>query len=88
VQHLADRRDPDRSHSHLRSSFANPAVTVARALSDTFAGIALSNVPAFIVARHARRCGPLAVQKAVAVLHTPREWLPVAFFISPRFANG
>ncbi len=30
------------------TSFANPAVTLARALSDTFAGIAPSSVPAFI----------------------------------------
>ena len=32
------------------TSFANPAVTIARSLSDTFAGIAPSNAPAFIVA--------------------------------------
>jgi arsenate reductase len=31
------------------TSFANPAVTVARTLSDTFAGIAPSSAPAFIV---------------------------------------
>jgi glycerol uptake facilitator-like aquaporin len=33
------------------TSFANPAVTVARALSDTFAGIAPTGVPAFIAAQ-------------------------------------
>ncbi len=33
------------------TSFANPAVTVARSLSDTFAGIAPSSAPAFIVAQ-------------------------------------
>ena len=33
------------------TSFANPAVTVARALSDTFAGIAPAGVAAFIVAQ-------------------------------------
>ena len=33
------------------TSFANPAVTVARALSDTFAGIAPAGVPAFIAAQ-------------------------------------
>ena len=33
------------------TSFANPAVTFARAFSDTFAGIALSSVPAFILAQ-------------------------------------
>lgn len=33
------------------TSFANPAITVARSLSDTFAGIAPSDVPLFIVAQ-------------------------------------
>ena len=33
------------------TSFANPAVTLARCLSDTFAGIAPSSAPAFIVAQ-------------------------------------
>ncbi len=33
------------------TSFANPAVTIARALSDTFAGIAPASVPGFIVAQ-------------------------------------
>jgi len=33
------------------TSFANPAVTIARSLSDTFAGIAPSSVPAFIAAQ-------------------------------------
>ncbi len=33
------------------TSFANPAVTVARSLSDTFAGIAPASVPAFIAAQ-------------------------------------
>jgi glycerol uptake facilitator-like aquaporin len=33
------------------TSFANPAVTVARALSDTYAGIAPAGVLAFIVAQ-------------------------------------
>ena len=33
------------------TSFANPAVTIARSLSDTFAGIQPSDVPLFIVAQ-------------------------------------
>jgi glycerol uptake facilitator-like aquaporin len=33
------------------TSFANPAITIARALSNTFAGISPSHVPAFIVAQ-------------------------------------
>ena len=33
------------------TSFANPAVTIARALTDTFAGIRLVDVPAFVLAQ-------------------------------------
>ena len=33
------------------TSFANPAVTIARGLSDTFAGIRPNDVPAFIAAQ-------------------------------------
>lgn len=33
------------------TSFANPAVTIARALTDTFSGIMLGDVPAFILAQ-------------------------------------
>ena len=33
------------------TSFANPAITVARSLSDTFAGIAPADVPAFVAAQ-------------------------------------
>jgi len=35
------------------TSFANPAVTFARALSDTFAGIRPADVPAFVIAQFA-----------------------------------
>ena len=35
------------------TSFANPAVTIARSMSDTFAGISPSAVPAFIAAQFA-----------------------------------
>jgi glycerol uptake facilitator-like aquaporin len=33
------------------TSFANPAVTIARSLSDTFAGIAPAGIAAFILAQ-------------------------------------
>jgi glycerol uptake facilitator-like aquaporin len=33
------------------TSFANPAITIGRSLSDTFAGIAPSSVPSFIAAQ-------------------------------------
>jgi glycerol uptake facilitator-like aquaporin len=48
------------------TSFANPAVTIARALSDTFAGIAPGGVVAFILAQLA---GML-----LAVALAPRLW--------------
>jgi glycerol uptake facilitator-like aquaporin len=35
------------------TSFANPAVTLARAASDTFAGIRLADVPGFVIAQFA-----------------------------------
>jgi glycerol uptake facilitator-like aquaporin len=50
------------------TSFANPAVTVARALSDTFAGIAPVNVPAFIAAQ----CAGALVATALAAWLWPR----------------
>jgi glycerol uptake facilitator-like aquaporin len=43
------------------TSFANPAVTLARSLSDTFAGIAPASVPAFIAAQFAGALAALAV---------------------------
>lgn len=33
------------------TSFANPAVTIARSLTDTFSGIAPTNIPAFVAAQ-------------------------------------
>jgi len=54
------------------TSFANPAVTVARSLSNTFAGIAPSSAPAFILAQlagaavAAALCGWLFRQKRFA----------------------
>jgi len=38
------------------TSFANPAVTIARSLSDTFAGIAPTSAPLFIVGQVAGAC--------------------------------
>ena len=43
------------------TSFANPAVTLARTLSDTFAGIAPSSAPAFIAAQIAGAVAALVV---------------------------
>lgn len=59
------------------TSFANPAVTIARAGSDTFAGIAPGNVIAFIVAQLAGTLAAIAVARwlwspAPLPLHTGR----------------
>lgn len=43
------------------TSFANPAVTLARSFSDTFAGIAPSSVPAFVAAQLAGALGAALV---------------------------
>ncbi|HEY6815901.1 MAG TPA: MIP/aquaporin family protein [Croceibacterium sp.] len=47
------------------TSFANPAITVARSLSDTFAGIAPRDVPLFVVAQLAGAAGGLALGRAL-----------------------
>lgn len=47
------------------TSFANPAITIARSLSDTFAGIAPANAPLFIACQFA---GVLAATALVAWL--------------------
>jgi glycerol uptake facilitator-like aquaporin len=45
------------------TSFANPAVTIARSLSDTFAGIAPSGVAAFIAAQLAGALAAVALAR-------------------------
>lgn len=49
------------------TSFANPAITVARSLSDTFAGIAPGDVPGFVLAQLA---GAVAAMGAAHLLLT------------------
>jgi glycerol uptake facilitator-like aquaporin len=48
------------------TSFANPAVTLARALSDTFAGIAPVDAPAFILAQIAGAAAAVALTRWLA----------------------
>ena len=50
------------------TSFANPAITVARALSDTFAGVRPADVPGFVVAQ---LCGALLATGICAFLFRP-----------------
>ncbi|WP_340646297.1 MIP/aquaporin family protein [Phenylobacterium sp.] len=55
------------------TSFANPAVTLARSLSDTFAGIAPASAPAFIAMQFA---GAVAAAGLCAWLFPPAELAP------------
>lgn len=64
------------------TSFANPAVTLARALSDTFSGIAPADAPAFIAAQLA---GALA---ALGVCHRVFGWLPPTLDAAAADASG
>jgi glycerol uptake facilitator-like aquaporin len=50
------------------TSFANPAITIARSLSNSFAGIAPASVPGFIAAQIA---GALAAHLAAQILFSP-----------------
>ena len=52
------------------TSFANPAVTIARSLTDTFAGIAPAGVLAFIVAQIV---GAIAGLRCASMLYRPIE---------------
>ena len=52
------------------TSFANPAITMARALSDTFAGVRPADVPGFVVGQIA---GALLATGACAILFPPAD---------------
>lgn len=47
------------------TSFANPAITIARSLSDSFAGIAPADVPAFIAAQVAGALAAHGFERAI-----------------------
>ncbi|MEA3105998.1 MAG: hypothetical protein QOI88_603 [Gammaproteobacteria bacterium] len=55
------------------TSFANPAITIARALSNTFAGIAPENTPAFIASQ---LCGALLGLLLAKWLQIPQSACP------------
>jgi glycerol uptake facilitator-like aquaporin len=55
------------------TSFANPAITIGRMFSDTFAGIAPSSVPAFIGAQIIGGALAIAIVKALYPALTPAD---------------
>lgn len=67
------------------TSFANPAVTIARTLSDTFAGIAPASAPLFITAQLAGALAAVAVARIL--FPAPEPSLEEALDARPRFAE-
>jgi glycerol uptake facilitator-like aquaporin len=61
------------------TSFANPAITVGRMFSDTFAGIAPSSVPAFVAAQLLGAVAAVGVVKALYPDVTSAEAADVIF---------
>jgi arsenate reductase len=61
------------------TSFANPAITVGRMFSDTFAGIAPSSAPAFIAAQVVGGALAVAVVRALYPRLTPAEAADIIF---------
>ncbi|OLT41968.1 MIP family protein [Serinicoccus sp. CNJ-927] len=58
------------------TSFANPAVTIGRIFSDTFAGIAPASAPGFVLAQVVGAA--IGVAAVLALFPTPRESTPIA----------
>jgi arsenate reductase len=67
------------------TSFANPAITIGRMFSDTFAGIAPSSVPAFIGAQILGGALAIAVIKVLYPAITPAD---AADIIVPHDSNA
>jgi glycerol uptake facilitator-like aquaporin len=55
------------------TSFANPAVTIARSLTDSFAGIAPSHVPGFVLAQLAGAAAASVVMAWLLANSAPRD---------------
>ena len=58
------------------SSFANPAITVGRMFTATFAGIAPSSVPSFVLAQVVGGAIALAVLRALYPLASTQQKQP------------
>ncbi|BCB75788.1 aquaglyceroporin AqpS [Phytohabitans flavus] len=66
------------------TSFANPAVTVGRAFTDTFAGIAPASVPGFVIAQLAG----LVVGLGLLALLYPRPAVAADEVVVPRLSDA
>ncbi len=65
----------------ISTSFANPAISVGRMFSDTFAGIAPASVPSFVIAQLA---GGLAAVFAIRALYPDVGPAAAADVVLPR----
>ena len=52
------------------TSFANPAITIARALSDTFAGVRPADIPGFVIGQ---LIGAVLATAAAQILFPPAD---------------
>jgi arsenate reductase len=67
------------------TSFANPAITVGRMFSNTFAGIAPSSAPAFIVAQAGGAIAGILIIRLLYPALTPAQKAPI---VIPRDPEG
>src|ERR1700676_5778632 len=65
------------------TSFANPAITIARSLSDTFAGIRPIDVPEFIVAQLVGAIAALGVARVLFMKFSAAVPAPLALPLAP-----
>lgn len=65
------------------TSFANPAITIGRMLSNTFAGIAPASAPGFVVAQIMGGAGALALVHVLYPRLTPSEAATAVLAQSP-----
>lgn len=70
------------------ASFANPAITIGRAFSNTFAGIAPASVPEFVVAQLVGGVAAIGVLRVLYPDVSPEDAADVAFPHSDRQAPG
>lgn len=60
------------------TSFANPAVTLARGLTTTFAGIAINHVPAFVIAQLIGAAAAAAISPTLFPMEEKRSTIAIA----------
>lgn len=70
------------------TSFANPAVTIARSLTDTFTGIAPASVPGFVMAQIVGALAAVGLVRLLLQQPTPTTHAPTDIASSPRLPGA